>query len=168
MVIEAMKKYRLMDRFQKIVKSFVNGYDLVSKQGDHGIKYLTLAQNYKIQLEKLGMEVREPSGFDGDALYRAQITYDIIHLMAHGGEKKELEGEAMAALVNEFVRETARPISSELGEIVEQEESNKRQSTMRDIFRGYFQASRYHRWVHGEIVKFLNWMLINFILHFTI
>lgn len=146
MVIEAMKKYRLMDRFESIVKSFVNGYDLAGeKQGGSGIRYLSLSQNYKVQLEKLNMESKDPLDFEGDATVRAKLSYDIVMLMAHGGEKKEVEPEAMAEIVNEFIREKARAINSELDEITEQEECIKRQSTLREIFRGYFQASRYHR-----------------------
>lgn len=146
MVIEAMKKYRLMERFEKTVKSFVNGYDLAGeKPGETGIKYLTLSQNYKIQRQKLAMDIIEVNEFEGDATVRAKLSYDICMLMAHGGEKKEVDEEAMAAIVNDFVRELARPISSEMDEITEQEECIKRQSTLRDIFRGHFQTSRYHR-----------------------
>lgn len=146
MVIEAMRKYQLLDRFQKSVKSFVNGYDLASeKTGGSGIKYLSLALNYKIQKEKLGMETNDPEEFDGDATVRAKLSYEICMLMAHGGEKKEVEADAMAAIVNEFVREKARAISGELDEICEQEECIKRQSSLREVFRGYFQTSRYHR-----------------------
>lgn len=146
MVIEAMKKYRLMERFEKIVKSFVNGYDLADeKRGGEGIKYLNLSQNFKVQQEKLGMEAKELEEFEGDATVRARLSYDIVMLMAHGGEKKEVDEKAMAALVNEFVRSKAKPINGELDEISEQEECIKRQSTLRDIFRGFFQTSRYHR-----------------------
>lgn len=146
MVIEAMKKYRLFERFEKTVKAFVNGYDLAGeKQGGEGIKYLTLNQNRKIQMEKLGMTQSEPDEFEGDAAVRAKLTYEIVTLMAHGGEKKEVTDEQMATIVNEFVRAKAKPISSELQEIAEQEECIKRQSSLRDVFRTYFQASRYHR-----------------------
>lgn len=65
--------------------------------------------------------------------------------MAHGDEKKTVDEEAMAAIVNDFVRQKARPMHGELEEIIEQEECIKRQSTLRDIFRGHFQTSRYHR-----------------------
>lgn len=147
MVIEAMKKYRLMDRFQSMVKSFVNGYDLSSeKAGENGIRYLTLSQNYKIQMQKLGMETTDVNEFEGDATVRSKLSYDICMLMAHGGEKKDVDEEAMAAIVNDFIRPNARPMNGEMDEIAEQEECIKRQSTLRDIFRGHFQTSRYHRW----------------------
>lgn len=146
MVIEAMRKYRLMDRFEKVVKSFVNGYDLAGeKQGGPGLRFLTLAQNYKIQQQKLGNEDQDLNVFEGDASVRAKLSYDICVLMAHGGEKKGVEGEAMAAIVNNFVRAKARAIKFELEEISEEEECIKRQSSLRDIFRTYFQTSRYHR-----------------------
>lgn len=146
MVIEAMKKYRLMERFQKIVKSFVNGYDLTSeKPGETGIKYLTLTQNYKIQMQKLGMEPIEVNEFEGDATVRARLSYEICMMMAHGGEKKDVDEETMQSIVNDFVREKARPMNGEMDEIAEQEECIKRQSTLRDIFKDHFQTSRYHR-----------------------
>lgn len=147
MVIEAMKKYRLFERFEKTVKAFVNGYDLAGeKQGGEGIKYLSLSQNLKIQMENLGMPQSDPEEFEGDASVRAKLTYEIFTLMAHGGEKKEgATKEEMAAMINEFVRAKAKPISCELQEIIEQEECIKRQSSLRDVFRSYFQTSRYHR-----------------------
>lgn len=141
-MIEAMKKYRLLERFQKTVKSFVNGYDLA---GEEGIKYLTLYQNRKIQMEKLGMTSPESEEFEGNATVRAKLTYEIVMLLAHGGEKKEVEKEQMATIVNEYIRAKAKPVSSELAEITEQEDCIKRQSSLREVFRGYFQASRYHR-----------------------
>lgn len=146
MVIEAMKKYRLLERFEKTVKSFVNGYDLTDeKRGGEGIKYLNLTMNHKVQTEKLGMEAKVLDEFEGNAAVRAKLTYEIIMLMAHGGEKKEVDEKTMAAIVNDFVRAKAKPITEELEEISEQEECIQRQSTLRDIFRGFFQTSRYHR-----------------------
>lgn len=146
MMIEAMKKYRLLERFEKIVKSFVNGYDLAGeKQGGNGIRYITLCQNYGVQMKQLGMEEKELNEFEGDATVRAKLSYDIVALMAHAGEKKELDDVKMAAMINEFVRQKALPLSREMDEIAEQEECITRQSSLRDIFRGYFQTSPYHR-----------------------
>lgn len=145
MVIEAMRKYRLLERFEKTVKSFVNGYDLADEQHGEGIKYLHLSQNYKLQMEKLGLEADKTPEFEGEANVRAKLSYEIVMLMAHGGEKKDVDEKKMAAIVNDFVRAKAKPITGELDEISEQEECIKRQSTFRDIFRGFFQTSRYHR-----------------------
>lgn len=147
MVIEAMKKYRLFERFEKIVKSFVNGYDLVEKKDGEGIKYLSLWQNLKIQKDKLGLEMMSTNTeeFEGDASVRAKLTHEIFTLMAHGGEQKDCDKEQMAAMMNEFIRAKAKILSNELHEIEEQEDCIKRQSSLRDVFRTYFQTSRYHR-----------------------
>lgn len=147
MVIEAMKKYRLLERFEKTVKSFVNGFELAEKEQDAGgLKLLTLSQNYKLRSQKLGLEAKDTEeDFEGDASVRAKLSYEICMLMAHGDEKKEVEAEAMEAIVNEFVLEKARGIAKELEEIAEQEECIKRQSSLREIFRSHFQTSRYHR-----------------------
>lgn len=144
MVIEAMKKYRLFERFEKIVKAFVNGYDLVDEKAEI-VKHLSLADIRKVQKEKLGIKEVDPEEFEGDATVRAKMSYEICTLMAHGGEEKKLEAEGMDALVNDFIRRKAHPISNELTEITKQEDCVKRQSTLRDVFRGYFQASSYHR-----------------------
>lgn len=147
MLIESMKKYRLFERFEKTVKSFVNGYDLATeKQGGEGIKYLTLSQNRRIQMDKLGLQQNEPEEFEGCAATRSKLSYQIVKWMAHEGEKKDVTPEEMEKIMNEFIRSKAKPISSELQEITEQEECIKRQSSLRDVFRNYFQASRYHRW----------------------
>lgn len=146
MVIEAMKKYQLMERFQKTVKSFVNAYDLSGeKQREEGFKLLDLSQIHELLAKKLGMEANAQKEFEGDATVRAKLSYDIVTLLAHGEEKKNLDEQAMAAVVNKFLRSAAKPISGELEEICEQEECIKRQSSLRDIFRGFFQSSRYHR-----------------------
>lgn len=150
MIIEAMKKYLLLERFEKVVKSFVNGYDLPShlpSEKQEGLKYVGLAQNYKIQREQLAMEAMDINEFEGDATVRAKFSYDICMLMAHCGEKKEVDEKEMIDIVNNYIRPIAKPIAGELKEIAEQEECIKRQSSLRDVFRGYFQTSRYHRWV---------------------
>lgn len=148
MLIEAMKKYNLMERFQKTVKAFVNGYELAGEaQGGNGIKYLTLTQNHKVQAEKLEMEWKDANEFEGNASVRAKLSYVICKLMSYGGEKKEASDDEITEMMNKFIRQKAHPIATELDEICEQEQSIERQSTLRDIFRNYFQASRFHRWV---------------------
>lgn len=145
MIIEAMKKYRLMERFQKVAKSFVNGCDLeTEKTSGNCIKQLSLFENYELQMKKLEIEAKELNEFEGDASVRARLSYEVCMMMARGGQK-ELEGDALDKATNEYIRSKSRPIENELGEIVEQEECIKRQSTLREIFRTYFQASRYHR-----------------------
>jgi hypothetical protein len=146
MLIETMKKFNLFDRFEKTVKAFVCGYDLCSDvQKGKGLKYLTLSQNYKVQLDMLGSEESAPENFEGNAEVRAKLSYDICKLMAFEGEKKERDEKEIQDTFHKFVTSIAKPLTSELDEILEMEESIDRQSAMRNIFVTYFSMSSYHR-----------------------
>lgn len=147
MLIENMKKFNLFDRFTKTVKGFVNGYDLNNfAEKGKGLKYLTLSANYKVHADQLAMDVKEPEDFEGNAAVRAKLSYEICKLMSYDGEKKEdVDEKQMQEMMNKFITAKAYPIDSELTELVEMEESISRQTDMRDIFLGYFSASRYHR-----------------------
>lgn len=145
MIIEALRKYRLMERFEKVVKSFVNGFELGEKDNNGGLKYLTLSQNRKVQMEKLGMPTKEEDEFEGDAAVRARLSFEIVKLMSYDGKMEELEDKQLQTQLNEFIRDKAQPINTELDDIAEQEECIKRQSSLSEIFRIYFQTSRYCR-----------------------
>lgn len=152
MIIEALRKYRLMDRFEKVVKSFVNGYELGETDGNSGVilKYLNLSQNRNAQMEKLGMNKVEDE-FEGDAAVRAKLSYEIVKLMSYNGTMKELDEAELQTQLNEFIRDKAQPINTELDDIAEQEECIKRQSSLSEVFRTYFQTSRHCRWVNKKI-----------------
>jgi maternal-effect protein exuperantia len=147
MIIEAMRKYRLMERFEKVVKSFVNGFELGEKDNNGGLKYLTLKQNREVQMEKLGIKnnTKEEDEFEGDAAVRAKLSYEIVKWMSYGGTMKEIDDKQLQTQLNEFIRVKVQPLYTELEDIAEQEECIKRQSSLSDIFRTYFQTSRYCR-----------------------
>lgn len=146
MLIEAMKRFNLFERFEKIVKAFVNGYEL---SGDHqkgkGLKYLTLVQNYKVQADCLKMDIKESEEFEGNATVRAKLSYEICKLMSYQGEMKELDEKEMYEAMNKFISNKASPVDREIDELVEMEESISRQTDMREIFLTYFSTSRFHR-----------------------
>lgn len=146
MLIEKMKRFNLFERFTKIVKAFVNGFDLNQDDKGKGLKYLTLSANFKVRADQLGMtDVKEPEDFEGNASVRAKLSYDICKLMSYEGEKKDVEEKDVCELMNKFIAPKANPIECELDELVEMEESISRQTEMRDIFITYFSTSRYHR-----------------------
>ncbi|CAG9799371.1 unnamed protein product [Chironomus riparius] len=146
MLIESMKRFNLFDRFNKIVKGFVNGYELCGDdQKGKGLKYLTLAQNYKVHADCLKMDVKESEEFEGNATVRAKLSFEICKLMSYEGEIKEQDEKEIYDAMNKFVSNKARPIDRELDELVEMEESITRQTDMRDIFLTYFSTSRFHR-----------------------
>ncbi|XP_049297759.1 maternal protein exuperantia isoform X4 [Anopheles funestus] len=79
MVIEALKKYKLLDRFAESVKSFVNGFKLAEEKCTKTIKYLTIRQLAMIVLDE---KERSREGFEGNAAYRARMAFEISRHLA--------------------------------------------------------------------------------------
>lgn len=173
-LIEAFKKYNLLDRLMKTVKSFVNGYDLAEEKTANTIKYLTLSQISKILLDKEkevkeDKECSEHSGteekekdpptptideknengnadmFEGNASVRAKLTFEICEHLARGCDKEEMSEEESMENFNAFIRSKAKPIAEELNELDEQEENLVRQNSLRSVFLQYFRSTLYHR-----------------------
>lgn len=153
MMIEIMKKYNLWDRFGKIVKGFMNGYDVFEDEiKAKSLKFLPLTDNLKLQKEVLGIpstmndaECKASFEMEGKASHRAQLSYEIFKYMAYEGQNLELDDNAMNDQMHNFVRQKALPLDAEMAGLVEKEESLTRQSGMREIFLNYFSASRYQR-----------------------
>ena len=91
------------------------------------------------------MDVKESDEFEGNATVRAKLSYEICKLMSYEGEVKDLDDKECYETMNKFISCKARPIDSEIDELVAMEESISRQTDMRDIFITYFSTSRYHR-----------------------
>lgn len=153
MMIEIMKKYNLWDRFGKIVKGFVNGYDMIDDEVKaKSLKYLPLTDNLGLQKECLGLpptmtadQCKESVEEEGKASHRAELSYEICKYMAFEGQSKDLDEAAIDEQMHNYVRDKALPLDAELEELVEKEESLTRQGGMREIFINYFSNSRYHR-----------------------
>lgn len=149
MMIEVMKKYNLSERFEKIVKGFVNGYELLDDEHKtNSLKFLSLTDNLVLQKKILNIELEKNDQevcLEGNASRRANLSYEITKLMSYNGAMKELDDKALDEQMNEFIRSKALPLEAELEELVVKEESLTRQAGMRDIFIAYFSASRYHR-----------------------
>ncbi|XP_058064977.1 maternal protein exuperantia-like, partial [Anopheles bellator] len=79
MVIEALKKYKLLDRFTQSVKSFANGFRLAEERCSKTIKYLTIRQLAKIVLDE---NDNARDGFEGNATYRAKMAFEISRRLA--------------------------------------------------------------------------------------
>lgn len=95
MVIEALKKYNLLDRFTKTVKSFANGFKLAEEKCTKTIKYFSIRQLAKLVLE----ESESKDGFEGNAAYRARLAYQLARKLSNDGNKvsnndiPQIEGE---------------------------------------------------------------------------
>lgn len=83
MLIEAMKKYNLLDRFTGTVKSFANGFKLAEDKCSKTIKYFSIRQLANLVLDK--DEAKE--GFEGNAAYRARLAYQIARRLSKETDK---------------------------------------------------------------------------------
>ncbi|ETN67967.1 maternal protein exuperantia [Anopheles darlingi] len=84
MVIEALKKYKLLDRFTESVKSFANGFRLAEERCNKTIKFLSIHQLAKIVL---GENDSALEGFEGNAAYRAKMAFEITRRLATNKSK---------------------------------------------------------------------------------
>lgn len=135
MMIEIMKKYNLWDRFGKIVKGFINGYDTIDDEvKSKSLKFLSLTDNLCVQKECRGIpfglnkeQIEESTNMEGKASHRAQLSYEICKYMSFDAEPKELDEAAIYEQMHNFLVEKALPLDAELEELVEKEESLTRQ-----------------------------------------
>lgn len=77
MLLEALKKYDLVDRFEKIVAGFVDGH--------------ALAESHESKAEAVSEIIKKSSevgdhekNFEGNAMTRAQNAYNVLQLLAKG------------------------------------------------------------------------------------
>uniref|UniRef100_A0A182WJF5 Uncharacterized protein n=1 Tax=Anopheles minimus TaxID=112268 RepID=A0A182WJF5_9DIPT len=118
MVIEALKKYKLLDRFAETVKSFVNGFKLAEQKCTKTIKYLSIRQ-----LAKLVLDEKEGSrdGFEGNAAYRARMAFEISRRLATAESKETASASS--------------PTETEPNSSVDSEEVIKSSSTAEDAVK---------------------------------
>lgn len=83
MLIEAFKKYNLLDRFTGLVKSFANGFKLAEEKCTKTIKFFTIRQLAKLVLD----ESEAKDGFEGNAAYRARLAYQLARRLSKEDEK---------------------------------------------------------------------------------
>ncbi|XP_058836329.1 maternal protein exuperantia [Topomyia yanbarensis] len=83
MVIEALKKYNLLDRFAATVKSFANGFKLAEEKCSKTIKYFSIRQLAKLVLD----ESEAKDGFEGNAAYRARLAYQLARQLSKDDTK---------------------------------------------------------------------------------
>lgn len=81
MVIEALKKYNLLDRFTAVVKSFANGFKLAEQKCTKTIKYFSIRQLADLVIG----EDEAKGGFEGNAAYRSRLAYQMARKLANDG-----------------------------------------------------------------------------------
>jgi maternal-effect protein exuperantia len=142
MLLEALQKYDLVDRFMKSVKSFADGFALSVEKCGNPVKYFSILQTADIL--KLNKDAKEAYDFDGCARIRTKLAYQIIEQIAKGDET-DLSAEATAKKMHELVFQRASSIKSHFSSLDDQNKCMERQNSMRPIFVNYFKVTLYHR-----------------------
>lgn len=100
MLLEALKKYDLLERFSKVVSGFVDGHALTDAKSDDISKTLADVKNDDTtkpnnnnenisltELAKLYLNYKEDDteeNFEGNAMVRARLAYKIVEHFAKG------------------------------------------------------------------------------------
>lgn len=145
MLLGALQKYDLVDRFMKSVKSFADGFALSVEKCGNPVKYFSILQTADIL--KLNNKTNDAKGdyeFDGCARIRTKLAYQIIEQIAKGDDSN-LDAEATAAKMHELVFQRASSIQSHFSSLDDQNKCMDRQNSMRPIFVNYFKVTLYHR-----------------------
>ncbi|KAG4074673.1 hypothetical protein HA402_004544 [Bradysia odoriphaga] len=143
MLLEALQKYDLVDRFMKSVKSFADGFALSVEKCGNPVKYFSILQTADI-LKLDYKDDKETSNFDGCARIRTKLAYQIIEQIAKGDET-HLDAEATAKKMHDLVFQRASSIKSHFASLDDQNKCMERQNSMRPIFVNYFKVTLYHR-----------------------
>lgn len=156
MVLEAMKKYDLLDRFFKTAKSFANGYEFAEQKYGSTMKNVSLRQLSKMMFtngttneednavsstDKVSKTVIDPNLFEGSATVRARLAYEIAMNLAKQECKEQSVEDYMLKLVNQY----AHTIQVELDELQRESKNLERQNSFRPVFLQYFKTTLYHR-----------------------
>lgn len=164
MVIEALKKYNLLDKFLVTVKSMVNTHPITMEKLGKTIKYFSLRQISKEVLnidDGFNADPNNPTAFEGNASIRAKIVYKITETIARNDNENkaddsnlvpavktdevQLTPEQLRDKLRVLVNSYAHSIDLEIGELKEQETNLERQSTFRPVFLQYFRTTLRHR-----------------------
>ncbi|CAH1365028.1 hypothetical protein MTP99_001340 [Tenebrio molitor] len=141
MLLEVLRRYSLLDRFNKIVKGFANGFNIAQAKCAKTTKSFSLRVMSKVLLN------REDEDFSS-AVDRARVSYQIAAHLAQGerqelDEKKDSTGTEPEVI--DFVCPFTNPISAEEEEIAQFKVLLERQNTFRPVFGALLRASRSER-----------------------
>lgn len=163
MLLEAMKKYDLLDRFFKIAKSFANGYEFAEKKYGSTTKNVSLRQLSKMMFpnssekvaqddpnnntsntEKAPKTIPDPNLFEGSATVRARLAFEIAMNLAKQ-ECKDQSVDDLQEYMLQVVNQYAHPVQVELDELQRESRNLERQNSFRPVFLQYFKTTLYHR-----------------------
>ncbi|XP_013147808.1 PREDICTED: maternal protein exuperantia [Papilio polytes] len=141
MLLEALIRYKLLDRFKCIVAGFADSYALAADKCKTTVKSVSLRVLARVLLDADSLSV-------DSALDRATAAYRIVEHLAQG-EQQEVgaggEGASASKDMVETARAWARPVHTELDALVNLKNLLERQNTFRPVFAPLLRAARPER-----------------------
>ncbi|CAH0598282.1 unnamed protein product [Chrysodeixis includens] len=141
MLLEALTRYKLLDRFKSIVAGFADSYALAADKCKATVKSVSLRVLARVLLDADSLSV-------DSALERATAAYRIVEHLAQG-EQQEVgaggEGAAASADMVETARAWARPVHTELDALATLKKLLERQNTFRPVFAPLLRSARPER-----------------------
>lgn len=136
MLLEALRRYSLIDRFSEVVKGFANGFNVASVQCVNSTKSFSLRVMSRMLLNK-------EDDF-GNAVDRAQAAYEVVVHLGQG-ERPDMNGTTAdnnnERHINSFICKFVNPISAEEEEIASFKVLLERQNTFRPVFGALMKAT---------------------------
>ncbi|CAG4934799.1 unnamed protein product [Parnassius apollo] len=141
MLLEALTRYKLLDRFKSIVAGFTDSYALAADKCKSTVKSVSLRVLARVLLDADTLSV-------DSALDRATAAYRIVEHLAQG-EQQEVgaggEGTAASKDMVETARLWARPVHTELEALANLKKLLERQNTFRPVFAPLLRSARPER-----------------------
>ncbi|XP_063547033.1 maternal protein exuperantia [Cydia strobilella] len=139
MLLEALTRYKLLDRFKSIVAGFADSYALAADKCKATVKSVSLRVLARVLLDADSLAV-------DSALDRAAAAYRIVEHLAQG-EQQEVGagGEGTLRDMVETARTWARPVHTELAALASLKLLLERQNTFRPVFAPLLRSARPER-----------------------
>nr|WRY74154.1 maternal protein exuperantia [Athetis dissimilis] len=141
MLLEALTRYKLLDRFKSIVAGFADSYALAADKCKSTVKSVSLRVLARVLLDADSLSV-------DSALERATAAYRIVEHLAQG-EQQEVgaggEGASASKDMVETARAWARPVHTELEALASLKKLLERQNTFRPVFAPLLRSARPER-----------------------
>lgn len=125
LLLEALKKYQLLDRFRAVVKGFGNCYEFVKQKCEATLTSFSLKVVSKVLLDK-DDEISTASE-------RARLAYQVVQHLTAGESAGEEDATGQRVFV-EAIREHTSTIDDELQVIDDMKVVLQRQNTLRPVF----------------------------------
>ncbi|KAF2897649.1 hypothetical protein ILUMI_08516 [Ignelater luminosus] len=136
MLLEALRRYNLIERFSRIVKGFANGFNIAAANCKNTTKSFSLRVMSRMLLNK-------EDDF-GNAVDRAQASYEVVVHLGQG-ERPDLnasgDGNDLEKHIISFVCPFVNPVGAEEEEVAGFKVLLERQNTFRPVFGALLKAT---------------------------